>query len=375
MRRTKAILGIATAIVVGAVLPATAAAVGTPASEPLASGQIRFVSPTGNDANPGTAAAPWRTLERANTGAYAGYTVYFRSGTYGERGKYRYFARNGTATAPITFKGYPGDEPPVILGMTYIQGQYVRMHGFVFDGPTGQVFTPSASNPRGEGDLIHVYGRGVEIARSEIRNSAWHAGVYLYGDPLSFNARLIENHIHDNGDQADPTHANVDHGIYWARGKGGLVANNVIERNVARGVQLYPSPNTVTIAHNTIVGNGKAGIQLGSQAAYNVIVDNVITNNPYGVQAYSLAGLGNVARTNLSWANGIHWSSWNGRSVSLVSNLVADPRYSAAGDYRLQLNSPAIDRATATSPPTTSDFDGVRRPRGPANDIGAFEAR
>jgi Right handed beta helix region len=263
----------------------------------------------------------------------------------------------------------------VILGVTYISGQYNRFHGFVFDGPSGQVFTPTATNPRGEGDLVHVYGRGVEIARSEVRNSAYHAGIYLEGDPTNFNARLIANYIHDNGDRTDPAQANLDHGVYWGRGKGGLIVNNIIERNVARGLQLYPSANGITVAHNTIVRNGKAGIQLGTDAANNVIVDNLIAHNPYGLYAYKLTGTGNVGRNNLFFGNGTHWGSYGGASVSLTGSITADPRFVAATDYRLLADSPAINRAVATTPATVNDHASVSRPRGTANDIGAYESR
>jgi hypothetical protein len=45
-------------------------------------GATRFASPDGDDANPGTADKPWRTLQKACTSLRPGMVVYLRAGTY-----------------------------------------------------------------------------------------------------------------------------------------------------------------------------------------------------------------------------------------------------------------------------------------------------
>jgi hypothetical protein len=62
---------------------------------------------------------------------------------------------------------------------------------------------------------------------------------------------------------------------------------------------------------------------------------------------------------------------------SATGTVSADPKFisynpTGTGDYRLQSTSPAIDKGTLTSAPTT-DFLGVARPQGGAVDIGAYE--
>jgi hypothetical protein len=71
-----------------------------------------YVSPSGDDNNPGTEAAPWRTIGKAAATLVAGDTVYIRAGTYGERVVPR---NSGASGRYITYAAYPG-ETPVIDG-------------------------------------------------------------------------------------------------------------------------------------------------------------------------------------------------------------------------------------------------------------------
>src|SRR5215211_3751739 len=77
-----------------------------PASLPLSTGTTFYVSTTGSDANPGTSALPWRTIQKAFTTLQGGQTALVLAGTYTENLK---FSRAGTASAPITVAANPGD--------------------------------------------------------------------------------------------------------------------------------------------------------------------------------------------------------------------------------------------------------------------------
>jgi nitrous oxidase accessory protein NosD len=211
-----------------------------------------------------------------------------------------------------------------------------------------------------------MYGSDVEISGSEVRDSAWHAGIYVWD---ATGVRIVGNRIHDNGDRTEPSQANLDHGIYWAGGSG-VVANNVIDHNVAYGVHLYPEANGVTVTQNTIVHSGRGGVIVADQAANTLVTNNVIADNDlYGIRGYDLTGTGNVARRNLLWHNGSE--NLSGAGIALSDNIVADPRLGT--DLRPLASSPAIDAASpgAVMP---VDLDGVARPRGAGPDIGAYEA-
>jgi hypothetical protein len=259
----------------------------------------RYVAPFGLDSNPGTEGQPWRTLAHAESEARPGDTVVIRSGTYGARGTVTALDRDGTAAAPISFVAQPGEPAPTILGQLRVEGDHRRLCGLLFQGPTGPVANGTASSEGGEDVQVWIMGDGVELARSEVRGNRWHAGVYLYE---AKHARVVGNYVHDNGQFGNPAMANLDHGIYFESGSG-LVADNLIEHNVAHGVQLYPEPANVTVRNNTITGHGRAAIIFGEQASANDIVGNVITGNHEGVRAWELTGAGNVVRDNRLWGN------------------------------------------------------------------------
>jgi hypothetical protein len=65
-----------------------------------------YVAPAGSDANPGTEAQPWRTIQNAAETLVAGDTVYIRAGTYRERVVPH---NSGCAGSTITYAAYPGD--------------------------------------------------------------------------------------------------------------------------------------------------------------------------------------------------------------------------------------------------------------------------
>ena len=255
----------------------------------------RYVSPSGDDGNPGTKGEPWRTLDHAEEQSRPGTTVVLRGGDYSARGKSLWVFRNGTDADPITWVAQPG-ETPKIKGQIGVDGNSRRFCGIVFDGPTGAT---SNRTPDGEQDKMYVAGDDFELISSEIRGSRWHAGIYL-NDAERF--RLVGNYVHDNGRFDDPSHANLDHGIYVGSGSG-LIENNRIENNYAFGVQLYPNASGVTVRGNRITGNGRAGVIFGEEAAGNQVVDNDIYGNQRGIQAWELTGKGNVAKGNRLWGN------------------------------------------------------------------------
>jgi hypothetical protein len=74
-----------------------------------------YVAVTGNDANPGTFDKPWRTWQKAFSGAGAGDTVFIRGGTYypdaDDECGVSVLGRKGTYSNPICIFNYPGENP------------------------------------------------------------------------------------------------------------------------------------------------------------------------------------------------------------------------------------------------------------------------
>lgn len=69
-----------------------------------------FVAPLGNDANPGSMAAPFATLNKAQSVATPGQIIYLRGGTYALSSTIR-ITNSGTAGNPIQLLAYPGETP------------------------------------------------------------------------------------------------------------------------------------------------------------------------------------------------------------------------------------------------------------------------
>jgi hypothetical protein len=154
-----------------------------------------------------------------------------------------------------------------------------------------------------------------------------------------------------------------------------VVANNVVTRNLARGIQLYPNAMHVEVIHNTIVRNGRAGVQLGGKASHNEITNNIIAaNGDAGIRSHALTGVGNRGARNLLWRNGGDEDGPQAEpaGVELTGTIVADPELT--GDWCPGAGSPAVDRASA-SDIARDGFGRLRRRAASRPDIGACERR
>lgn len=60
-----------------------------------------YVSPAGNDLNPGTLDQPFATIQKAANVAKEGSTIYIRGGVYNQK---VHVTHSGTSGAPITFQ-------------------------------------------------------------------------------------------------------------------------------------------------------------------------------------------------------------------------------------------------------------------------------
>src|SRR5437899_5568509 len=90
-----------------------------------------YVAPAGSNANPGTSAAPWQTLQYAAGWVSPGDTVVVRTGDYAGFN----LTTSGTASAPIAFQADPGARittrnPVTTDGINLEGASYVTIQGF-----------------------------------------------------------------------------------------------------------------------------------------------------------------------------------------------------------------------------------------------------
>ncbi len=330
-----------------------------PATLPiLKKGPRVFVSVKGSDSARGDRAHPFRTIQHALNRIRPGQTVFVMAGTYDESIVFR---RSGTPKAPVRLAA-AGQIRPVITGRIKVMASNAIISGLLFQGRT-------ALNPKD----VAVYitgGKRVELDRNEIRGAA-QSGVFV-GEAAA-GVRITRNWIHDNG------LTDLDHGIYFENGTDGVIANNLIERNFAFGVQLYPNADGVVVTQNTIVRNGRSGIIIGGEnrtADRNLVVNNILAfNHDYGIWTFwgGPVGTGNVAENNLISDNGDKIEG-QVEGLDLRSTIDAPPDFvdPDADNFALQSGSPAIDTALASHSELT-DFNRVPRPQGAGPDLGAFE--
>lgn len=136
-----------------------------------------FVSPTGNDANPGTLAAPFKTIGKAmfSVNSGAGKTIYIRGGTYKEtwnweiNGVYSPFrGKTFTAESPVEVVGYPGE--------TAVLDCQLQGHGFWFFqtsyGVLDNVTVINAAAPE-RGGVDVEKSENIIIRDTIVQNSNW----------------------------------------------------------------------------------------------------------------------------------------------------------------------------------------------------------
>ncbi len=145
------------------------------------------------------------------------------------------------------------------------------------------------------------------------------------------------------------------YGIYSYASPHPIITNNTITGNGLYGIFTTRS-SSPTITNNTITGNGWVGIH--NYYSSPTITNNIITGN-------GLVGIRNYYSSptisyNDVWGNGTNYYGVSpGPGDISADPLFVDP---AAGDYRLQAGSPAIDAGTNDAPGLPgADFNGNPR--------------
>jgi len=284
-------------------------------------GRRLYVAPNGSDSNPGTLKRPFQTLDTALSRLRRGDTLFLRNGTYDG---WFTLLQDGTAKQPIVVRSYPGEQA-VIRGRLKISANHVVVSQLVFD------------QSGGDNQDVGIYAFGGKddwIAYNEVRH-AYKSGI-LVGDGAD-RLSIVGNWIHDNGQSNK-----YDHGVYWAGGVGGLLAQNVIDDNAAYGVQLYPNADQIVVRRNTIVHNARSGIIIGGTGSEtsdgDLLSQNVVAfNNEQGIRTNwdGQVGVGNLAQDNLSFGNGE--GNIGGDGLDVRGTVLDNPAFPSVDgrDYRI----------------------------------------
>ncbi|MCC6492843.1 MAG: right-handed parallel beta-helix repeat-containing protein [Pirellulales bacterium] len=400
----------------------------------LAHGEVFYVTPGGSNANAGTSAAPWATLQYAADRVGPGDRVVVRPGSY----QGFYLDTSGAPGSPIEFRADPGvliDEPTMGAGnqdgINLEGASHVVIDGFAVTGmPRAGIRTVGAEDDFAEFVTIrnvHAYDNGrwgiftgfvddLLIENNETSGSAIEHGIYvsnsgdrptirgnaswgnrangihmngdasLGGDGIISGAVVSGNRIYGNG-------AGGGSGINMDGVQGSRIENNLIYDNHASGISLYridgggPSSGNVVV-NNTVhqAADGRWALNIQDGAVNNTVLNNILVSQhayrgAIDVSSDSLAGLTSdynavIPRFNVGDAGAIYsLGQWRASTGQDAHSFAAAPGELFvdwnAGDYRLRAGSPAINSGASTHAPGV-DFAGVARPAG-AVDIGAFE--
>lgn len=253
----------------------------------------------------------------------SGDTLYIRTGTY--TANILDTIPGGTVSGRTTISNYNSEivtiRPAGSTFVIYMLGrQYVTIHGLILDGVN--VSVDAIKVDTGSHNLI--------IEDCEIKNASHNIGVNIQG--LSNNGIIRRNLIHDNALSAPSP--DFGHGIYLQKGTGWLIEKNRLYHNGAYGLQIYPDNQGTTVRRNIIYDNGVITTPVsnvvlantGHIFEYNVIYNNAITDNQYGlrIQFGSTAPANTIVRHNTLYnagTTGIYVAS-NATGIKLQNNLI-----------------------------------------------------
>jgi hypothetical protein len=290
-----------------------------------AAGGNYYVSPTGTSHGNGSVGSPWdlQTALSQPTGVSAGDTIWLRGGTY--RGTFTSHL-NGSASAPIKVRQYPGERAIIdggnssFVNILTVAGSYTWYWGFeIMSSDPTRVTTQSGSNPTniGRGGAINTMqtsetGPGLKFINMVVHDAAGGFGLWTE----AVDAEVYGCLVYYNGWTApDRGHG---HGFYVQNLSGTKrIVDNIVFSNFSHGIQAYGSSSAnldnITLQGNTFFSNGMPAPDYqrnvlvgGGSVAHNpVIVDNVlyypgpdgenlnIGYDPYGVGAANPVITGN----------------------------------------------------------------------------------
>lgn len=330
-----------------------------------ASGAGWVVSPSGDDASPGTPERPFRTFARAAQSAVAGDVVSFRGGTYPVPDEV-VLTRSGSEGALITFAAWPGETPLLDGGgepggiVTLGPGvSYVRLSGFTVRGfrvwglflqggnrgvvldhldvSGGEACLHLTDGLSGEAPL-HGPVEGLLVEDSSFRDSLYTVvdctpgpcdgttfrrldvsgggltqGVSFGSDGIGLEKGrdvVVEDClVHDNGGDGIDLNSRDTAGNLT----GIVVRRNRVERNRLMGIKLWAGGR---MESNVVLGQGITPVMLGRFPGSYVVVNNTVAFNmwdaSFAARDYALAAA-------FPWDDGTEPAI----SLTLVNNVFA----------------------------------------------------
>ncbi len=253
-----------------------------------------YMSPSGNDLNPGTLSKPWRTLTKLMVMQKIlkpGDKVFFRGGTYVTNDSTKFddtydyrFTAVGTATARITYQNYDTEKPIILYDRRKIINR-IMMSPARFTTFQGLVFRQSEAS---RCISMNCNTNEYTVKEKSVRLTTIHA------DDVTFRNCEIDNFssmaiVTEAGSERTILENNIiknmgNHGLY-IRGEYGKYRYNTIDGirqgpiHGKYGIQIqYVSSHHNEFYGNLIKNTTAAGVIFSGPVSYNLVYNNVFIN-------------------------------------------------------------------------------------------------
>lgn len=279
-----------------------------------------FVSPEGNDSNPGTLEKPWKTISKAANSLKEGEKVYIRAGVYKERVVPK---NSGKSGEEIVYSAYPCEEViidgqglniPEWSGLFDVSGlSYIKIMGF-------KITNSSRAGIYAEGS------ENITIEKNYIYNT-FSSGIGIWS---SKNIFILENEVvlaNNDGDQENITVAGTDN----FEVKGNIVHDGGPGTKGGEGIDIKDGSSNGKVYGNKVYNLNRPGIYVDAwdKHTFNIdIFQNIVfsTQNDGFCIASEMGGLLENIRiyNNLSYNNkfiGINISANGDSSAHPMKNI------------------------------------------------------
>lgn len=241
----------------------------------------------GNDANPGTVIAPFRTIQHAINTATAGSTIYIDAGTYNEKLIVsKTLTLQGLSEAATKLDGTGlglGSGIRINSGITNVIIKFMSIRNHSGNSPNSYAGIYAVGN-----------NNGLQVQTCTISNNVGGSGVYANGpvNGIILNDLDVSGHTNAFG---------AARGIViWNGLKENIsITNCTVYNNNCCGIELQDGTATgVVMTNNTVYNNGDNGIGVvGLQGpGSNVLSGNSLTNNGrFGMEIKNPNGSGAIS--------------------------------------------------------------------------------
>ncbi|OZG75421.1 hypothetical protein BTA51_03340 [Hahella sp. CCB-MM4] len=281
---------------------------------------IYHVSPTGDDANPGTDSAPLRTINAALELAQPGERIFLHDGHYYQDVR---TVRDGEADRPILIYGSKEAELHGAFDAHIIEihHSYIHLRGFTIDGK----YADEASPESYRGTLIWVQGiepmsgpKGVAIRAMRLRNAGGEcvriryfvSEAEIFGNTF-YNCGVLDFQFNDGTKNGEAIYVGTAPG-QWGNGKNLTSDPDHSHHN--------------WIHDNSFLTNGNECVDIKDGSEYNLVENNICTGQrDPNSGGFNIQGDRNILRNNISFAN-------NGAGIRIGGHMVNGYQYGVEND-------------------------------------------